>query len=72
MRVPPNKATNLKKKRRKGDATLYFWSAWVAQGAEPQKLEFLRCNAEKGLPCGSEKFIRKLEKPTGRALQYRP
>lgn len=48
------------------------WSAWLAQGDAPQQLEVLRRNAEKGLPCGSEKFIRKLEKLTGRALQYRP
>ena len=48
------------------------WSAWLAQGDAPQELEVLRRNADKGLPCGSEKFIRKLEKLTGRALQYRP
>jgi len=48
------------------------WSAWLAEGDAPQQLEVLRRNAEKGLPCGSEKFIRKLEKLTGRALQYRP
>ena len=48
------------------------WSAWLAQGDEPEKLELLRRNAEKGLPCGSDKFIRKLEKLTGRVLQYRP
>ena len=48
------------------------WSAWLAQGDEPQELEVLRRNADKGLPCGSEKFIRKLEKLTGRELQYRP
>jgi putative transposase len=47
------------------------WSAWLAQGDAPQQLEVLRRNAEKGLPCGSQKFIRKLEKLTGRALQYR-
>ena len=48
------------------------WSAWLAQGDEPEKLERLRRNAEKGLPCGSDRFIRKLEKLTGRVLQYRP
>jgi putative transposase len=48
------------------------WSAWLAEGDEPQRLEILRRNVEKGLPCGSEKFVRKLEKLTGRALQYRP
>ena len=48
------------------------WPAWLAEGDEPQRLEILRRNVEKGLPCGSAKFIRKLEKLTGRALQYRP
>lgn len=48
------------------------WSAWLAEGDEPEKLEVLRRNVEKGLPCGSEKFIHRLEKMTGRALQYRP
>ena len=48
------------------------WSAWLAEGDEPQRLELLRRNVEKGLPCGSEKFIEKLEKLTGRVLRYRP
>jgi putative transposase len=48
------------------------WSAWLAEGDAPQRLEILRRNVEKGLPCGSEKFVQKLEKLTGRALQYRP
>lgn len=48
------------------------WSAWLAEGDEVEKLGVLRRNTEKGLPCGSGKFIHKLEKITGRALQYRP
>ncbi len=48
------------------------WAAWLGDGDEPDKLEVLRRNADKGLPCGSETFIRKLETLTGRALQYRP
>lgn len=48
------------------------WSAWLAEGDAPQQLEVLRRNADKGLPCGSPKFIQKLEKLTGRALQFRP
>ena len=48
------------------------WSAWLAQGDEPGELEILRRNADKGLPCGSQKFIGKLEQLTGRVLQYRP
>lgn len=48
------------------------WSAWLAEGDEPSKLEVLRCNVEKGLPCGSARFIQKLEKTAGRVLQVRP
>jgi putative transposase len=48
------------------------WSAWLAEGDEPQRLEILRRNVEKGLPCGTEKFIRKLERISGRALGFRP
>jgi putative transposase len=48
------------------------WSAWLAEGDDPDKLEVLRRHADKGLPCGSAKFIHKLEKITGRELRYRP
>ena len=48
------------------------WSAWLADGDDSQKLEMLRRNVEKGLPCGAEKFIRGLEKLAGRPLHYRP
>ena len=48
------------------------WSAWLAHGDATEEIEILRRNVEKGLPCGSEKFIRKLEKVTGRFLQFRP
>ena len=48
------------------------WSAWLAQGDQPEHLETLRRHVEKGLPCGSERFIRRLEKIAGRLLHYRP
>lgn len=48
------------------------WSAWLAEGDERAKMEILRRNVGKGLPCGAEKFIQKLEQAAGRALQYRP
>jgi len=57
--------------RRKFEA-IGDWSAWLAEGDDPQRLEVLRRNVDKGLPCGSETFIRTLEKQTGRALRYRP
>jgi putative transposase len=48
------------------------WSAWLAEGDEPVKLDILRRNADKGLPCGGAKFIHKLERISGRLLRYRP
>jgi len=32
----------------------------------------LRRNVDKGLPCGSERFIARLEALAGRALRFRP
>jgi hypothetical protein len=32
----------------------------------------LRRNAMMGLPCGSEKFVRKIEKQVGRNMHYKP
>jgi hypothetical protein len=43
-------------------------SAWLAKPAEDEELRVLRRNAIMGLPCGSEKFIRKIEERTGRNL----
>ena len=48
------------------------WSAWLAGGDEPNQLEILRRNADKGLPCGSERFIRRIETLMGRDLTFRP
>lgn len=48
------------------------WSAWLAEGDSEDELVIIRRNIEKGLPCGSDKFIDKLGKRIGRALQYRP
>lgn len=48
------------------------WSAWLAQGDRPEQLEVLRRYVEKGLPCGAEGFIRKLERRAGQLLRARP
>lgn len=48
------------------------WSTWLAQGDDPPTADLLRRNADKGLPCGSERFVRKLEAATGRILHFRP
>ncbi len=48
------------------------WSAWLAEGDDDSELSIIRRNVEMGLPCGSEKFIKKLERKAGKILQYRP
>jgi len=53
-------------------AQIADWSAWLAEGDDIEKISILRRNADKGLPCGSSRFIKKLEKLVGGALQYCP
>jgi putative transposase len=48
------------------------WSAWLSEGDEAEEIEMLRRNVDKGLPCGSEGFVKKLGKQAGRLLEYRP
>lgn len=48
------------------------WSGWLAEGDDREEMEILRRNVNKNLPCGSARFIRKLEGKSGRVLQYRP
>ncbi len=48
------------------------WSSWLVEEDELQTLEVLRRNVEKGLPCGTEKFVRRLENEQwGHPLAYR-
>jgi putative transposase len=48
------------------------WSKWLAEGDRPEEIDVLRRHVERGLPCGSEKFVRKLERIAGQMLRYRP
>ncbi len=48
------------------------WSAWLAEGDKPEHISTLRRNAGRGLPCGSDRFVMRLEKMVGRTLQCRP
>lgn len=48
------------------------WADFLAVPDEPAKMEILRRNVDKGLPCGSERFIRKIEKIAGRILTFKP
>jgi putative transposase len=48
------------------------WSSWLAVEENEEALTVLRRNVEKGLPCGSDVFIEKLEKYSNKSLKYRP
>lgn len=48
------------------------WSSWLAEGESSEELGNLRRNVDKGLPCGTESFIRKLERLVGRSLIFKP
>ncbi len=48
------------------------WSSWLAEPDTDEALLILRRNAMMGLPCGSERFIRKIEKMANRDLHYKP
>jgi putative transposase len=48
------------------------WFSWLAEGNTEYDLSIIRRNIDKGLPCGSDWFIKKLEKQIGRVLEYRP
>lgn len=48
------------------------WSAWLGDADEPDRLETLRINVNKGIPCGSEDFVELLRRSTGTALRILP
>ncbi len=48
------------------------WSKWLAQPDTEEALLILRRNAMMGLPCGSEGFLKKLERQAGRNLHFKP
>lgn len=47
------------------------WSAWLKNADDKEKLEIVRRNIHKNLPCGSDGFIEKLESIAGCSLQFR-
>ena len=53
-------------------AAIANWSEWLAKGDTAEELQQLRRNVDKGLPCGLESFIKKLERLAGRSLRFRP
>jgi putative transposase len=60
------------KKWIKAQAEITNWSEWLAETVESEKLEILRRNINKGLPCGSDGFIERLSKKAGRNLNFLP
>ncbi len=48
------------------------WQAYLREGVPEEHLVVLRRNIDKGLPCGSDKFIAFLEQKTNRSLKYKP
>ena len=48
------------------------WSQWLGEPDAEQALLILRRNAMMGLPYGSEKFIKRVEKLAGRSLRFNP
>jgi putative transposase len=68
----PSDLLNPRSKWSKAFLTVPDWSAWLAEGDEDSELHTLRRNAERGLPCGSDRFVDKLSKQAGRNLDYRP
>ncbi len=48
------------------------WSQWLSIKEEKEKTDLIRRNTEKGIPTGSGRFIRRLEKLADRVLEYRP
>jgi hypothetical protein len=47
------------------------WNELLTDGDDLQELEVWRRNIKKGLPCGTDEFIRKLESMAVRILHYR-
>jgi putative transposase len=71
-RTPSNSLLNSSSKWSKAFAETPDWAAWLAEGDEAQELNVIRRNIEKGLPCGSDAFVKKLSLLAGRTLKYRP
>ena len=44
----------------------------LPEGENPQQRDVIRMHVQRGLPCGSQRFIRKLEKLAGCSFEFRP
>lgn len=48
------------------------WSQWLALPENQSAVDIIRRNVEKGLPCGDNDFISRLERLENRSLHYKP
>jgi putative transposase len=48
------------------------WSVWLKEPDKGENIDILRRNTQKGLPCGSDSFVTKLERILNRHLRFRP
>ena len=48
------------------------WSEWLALPEKTDVTDLIQRNIEKGLPCGNDQFISKLERKAKRSLRYKP
>ncbi len=48
------------------------WSKWLALPEKQDVSDIIQRNIEKGLPCGNDNFIKKLEAVAKRSLRYKP
>lgn len=52
-------------------ASVGDWAGWLSVEEEVERLDVLRKHVEKGLPCGSDDFVKTLGKSVGRVLENR-
>lgn len=50
-------------------SSIAAWSEWLTEPDEQEQLAVLRQHAERGLPCGTEGFVRSLELQVGQPLR---
>jgi putative transposase len=48
------------------------WSDWLASAESQDVTDLIQRNIEKGLPCGNDNFIDKLELIAKKSLRYKP
>jgi putative transposase len=57
---------------RKDFGDIKNWSRWLAEPDAEETMLVLRRNAMMDLPCGSDAFLRRIEKKADRPLRFRP